>query len=156
MSLATRMIITATAAIVKMTADDRETLLLSILESNPTAVIKAMKDNGVSFGDEAKANWSVVVDSHGTNKIHLIKMFREETGAGLADSKYWSEGTTYECGGKTLAGGVIHTGLTKAEAEFKMKEIYNRNRGGQNGNFTLKVVRADAPYHYEVRWNTGY
>lgn len=149
MSLITRKLITATAAIVKMRGDERETLLLTILESNPSAVITAMKANGVTFGDEAKPAWNVVVNQRGTNKIHLIKMFREETGAGLADAKYWSEGTAYACGNlKTLEGGIIHKDLTKPEADRKALEIITSN---PNGGFTVKVVRADAPYHYE-RW----
>jgi ribosomal protein L7/L12 len=144
MSLATRSLITACAAIVKMTADARETLLLTILESNPSAVITAMKANGVTFGDEAKPAWNVVVSVRGGNKIGLIKMFREETGAGLAEAKEWSEGKPY-CGRE---GGIIHKDLTKPEADRKALEITTRNC---NGGFSVKVVRADAPYHYE-RW----
>ena len=144
MSTATRNLIVACAAIVKMTADDRETLLLSILESNPTATINAMKLNGVTFGDEGKPKWNVVVNQRGGNKINLIKAFREACGAGLADAKEWSEGKTYQ----GLEAGVFHKDLTKAEAEVKAQKIVTCN---PNGGFTVKVIRSDAPYHYE-KW----
>ena len=144
MSTANRMLITATAAIVKMSAEDRETVLLLILERNPTATLTALKANGVTFGDESKPAWNVVVSVRGGNKIGLIKAFREASGAGLADAKEWSEG-------KTVLGreaGVFHKDLTKPEADRKALEITTSN---PNGGFTVKVVRADAPYHYE-RW----
>jgi ribosomal protein L7/L12 len=144
MSTATRSLITAAVAIVKMTNDDRETLLLTILESNPANVIAAMKLNGVSFGDEAKPKWNVVVDQRGPDKINLIKAFREACGAGLADAKEWSEGKTYQ----GLEAGVFHKDLTKPEAERHATEIINRNT---RGGFTVKVIRNDAPYHYE-KW----
>jgi len=144
MSIATKNLIIATAAIVKMTSDDRETLLLDILESNPSAVITAMKINNVSFGDEDKRLWNVVVDQRGVNKIYLIKAFREASGAGLADAKGWSEGVTYN----GLEGGIFYKGLTKQEAERNARNIISSN---PNGGFTVKVIRTDAPYHYE-RW----
>jgi ribosomal protein L7/L12 len=143
MSKFNRLIITATAAICKMSADDRETVLLLILESNPTACLNAMKLNKVSFGDEAKPVWNVVVGEKGVNKINIIKMFREETGAGLADAKYWSEGTAYN----GREGGVIHKGLSKPEAERHANAIINRNSGG---GFTVMVVRAEAPYYFNA------
>lgn len=154
MSTATKNLITATAAIVKMSGDDRETLLLTILESNPAAVLAAMKLNGVSFGEDTKPCWRVVVENKGINKIHLIKMFREETGAGLADAKYWSEGNTYNCGAMSREGGVIHDGLTKTEAEIKAEQI--RNRSGQDGNFTVKVIKSTDHYHYDSNWGNGW
>lgn len=43
-------IITASIAISKMDSDARETLLLQILENNPSVIINAMEKNGVTFG----------------------------------------------------------------------------------------------------------
>jgi ribosomal protein L7/L12 len=154
MSTATRNLITATAAIVKMDADTRETLLLTILESNPTAVITAMKSNDITFGDEAKSAWHVVVEDKGTNKIHLIKMFREETGAGLADAKYWSEGQTYTDGSGSRPAGVIHTGLTRDVAESKAQDIMDRRSCGTN--FRVKVVNSIANYRYDTNWGPSW
>jgi ribosomal protein L7/L12 len=154
MSLATKNLITATAAIVKMDADARETLLLTILESNPTAVITAMKGNGITFGEDAKPNWHVVVEDKGTGKIQLIKMFREETGAGLADAKNWSEGQTYTDGRGNHPAGVIHMGLTRDVAESKAQAIMDRRTVGTN--FRVKVVNSLANYRYDANWNGGW
>jgi ribosomal protein L7/L12 len=154
MSLATKNLITACAAICKMDHDARETLLLTILESNPTAVITAMKASGITFGEDAKPNWCVVVEDKGTGKIQLIKMFREETGSGLADAKYWSEGTTYTDGSCSRPAGVIHTGLTRDVAESKAQAIMDRRTVGTN--FRVKVIRATDHYHYDNNWNGGW
>jgi ribosomal protein L7/L12 len=151
MSLATKNLITAAAAICKMDNDARETLLLTILESNPTAVITAMKGNGITFGEDAKPNWHVVVEDKGTGKIQLIKMFREEVGAGLADAKYWSEGTTYKDGSWDRPAGVIHVNLTRDQAESKAQAIMDHRSVGTN--FRVKVVNSLANYRYDANWN---
>lgn len=145
MSLATQNLIIATVAIVKMNADDRETLLLAILENNPTAVIAAMKLNGINFGEDSKPNWHVVIEDRGSDKIYLIKMIRTETGMGLADAKLWSEGSDQN----GRPAGVIHTNLTKKEAEDKAKRIMDlRNLA----NYTVKVVNSLAGYKYNGTW----
>jgi ribosomal protein L7/L12 len=144
-SPSTKNVITAAVAIVKMTDDARETLLLTILEKNPTACIAAMSENGITFGD--KATYKVVVTSAPMDrKIAVIKMFRSATGAGLADSKGWSEGLPYN----DLPAGVIYKGLTKADAEAKLALLkapkdsmgYTNNTDGIN----LAILRDDAPY----------
>jgi ribosomal protein L7/L12 len=151
MSTATKNLITAAAAIVKMDNDARETLLLTILESNPTAVMAAMKLNGITFGEDAKPNWHVVVEDKGTGKIHLIKMFREETGAGLADAKMWSEGITYKDGSWDRPAGVIHVNLTRDVAESKAQAIMDRRT--HDTNYRVKVVNSIANYRYDANWS---
>jgi large subunit ribosomal protein L7/L12 len=133
MSLATRNLITATAAIVKMDADARETLLLTILESNPSAVITAMKANGVRFGDEDKTTYKVVLDGFTANKIGLIKAFREIQGAGLADAKYWTEGETIN----NCPSGVFKVGMSHDEAKNLATKI---NHAGANPHMHYDVM----------------
>jgi ribosomal protein L7/L12 len=100
MNITRQTIIVATAAISKMNSEDRENLLYDILNMRPTAVINAMKADGINFGDptiNAKPGQLfkvAITDLNGENrKINVIKTFREMTGNGLADSKAWSEGS---------------------------------------------------------------
>lgn len=148
-SPSTKNVITAAVAIVKMSDDARETLLLTILEKNPTACITAMAESGITFGDKinSKATYKVVVTSAPMDrKIAVIKMFRSANGAGLAESKGWSEGLSFG----DLPSGVIFKGLTMQAAEAKLALLkapkdsmgYTNNIDGIN----LAILRDDAPY----------
>lgn len=135
-------IITASAAIVKMSADERETVLLMVLEKNPSAVITAMANNGVTFGDKVKTHetYNVVVQyAPSDRKIHLIKFFREMTGAGLAEAKDWTESKSFN----DLPSGVLFKGLTKKEADNKLMEI-NKNPSASGIKFGM--ILGDAYY----------
>lgn len=141
MSLASKNLIIAAVAITKMNGDDKEILLHDLLENHPTAVMEAMKRSNVKFADAPSTLWNVVVDDKGINKINVIKMFREENGAGLADAKFWTEGKDYG----NLKSGVIYKELTATHAKEKADRIMTRN---PHGGFTVKLIRADAPYSF--------
>jgi ribosomal protein L7/L12 len=101
MNITRQTIIVATAAISKMDNSTREQLLYDILNMRPTAVINAMKADGINFGDvttNAKPGQLfkvAITNLNGENrKINTIKTFREVTGHGLADAKNWCEGHT--------------------------------------------------------------
>ncbi len=144
-------LITAAVAIVKMDSDARETLLLMILEKNPTACITAMSENGVTFGDKInnKATYKVVVTAKSTNKIALIKLFREQTGAGLADSKYWTEGIDYKrLGGMVLPAGVFANGLPSKEMATEIADRINSNTNG----IRVIVMNDETPYAADTNW----
>lgn len=99
MNITRQTIITATAAISKMTDNTREQILYEILNDRPTAAINAMKAYGIKFEEETtKADpeqlYKVAITSlEGENrKICVIKCVREILGYGLSDAKAWCEG----------------------------------------------------------------
>lgn len=140
----TKNIITATAAIVKMSDDEREILLLEILAAAPATVIGVMANQNITFNGATKPTYKVVVTAKGDNKISLIKIFREFTGAGLADSKYWTEGISY----RDLPAGVFAHGKTKEEADRLAADI-----NSHSGVVRVMVLRDDVPYTYDSRWS---
>jgi ribosomal protein L7/L12 len=150
MSDTTKTLIATTVAIVGMTRDEIQTVLLDILASNPSIVQKAM--------NIAPANtfFKVVCDGKQTNKIGLIKEFRTINGAGLADSKMWSEGKTYN----GLEAGVFARDLTREQADQLASEINQRAKfGGSHNGFQFaatdiraKVVKMSDPTDYRANW----
>lgn len=159
MSIATRNIITATAAIVKMDADARETLLLTILESNPAPVLAAMKINGVTFGDATTGTFKVVLAAPTTSKIGIIKLFREVAGFGLADSKAWSEGKTMGA----CDAGTFKRFMSKHDADALAHDLnYRATTEHVNNGYTasptgikVKVIKDSAHHDYRslVNWH---
>ena len=131
MNITRQTIITATAAISKMSNDTRENLLYDILNTRPTAVINAMKVNGICFGDattNAKPGQHfkvAITNINGENrKINAIKTFREVCGFGLADAKNWSEGVTVGYGENyMLPSGVFGHHLSADVAKDLIKKV---------------------------------
>lgn len=148
MSNSTKTLIAATVAVTKMDREALQTALLDILASNPSVVLKVL-DVTVPF-----TTYKVVLASKTTNKIGLIKTFREATGAGLADSKCWSEGNTYN----GLPSGTFKKGLTREEADRFAAEMNHKatNCHSQNGynssptGIAVAVVRDSDPYDYRA------
>lgn len=148
MSTATKTLIAATVKITKMDSDQMQTALLEILASNPSIILKVL--------DVATPSntYKVVLNSKTANKIGLIKCFREVTGAGLADSKGWSEGNTY----RGLPSGTFKNGLTREEADHLANEMNHRASSTHTSNgytssptgIAVKVVRDSEPHDYRA------
>lgn len=83
-------IIIATEKIVDMDSADRRKLLLTILGTSPTTVLRALKVEAIKPGQFYKV---AITSLNGElRKINVIKCAREIMGYGLADAKAWSEG----------------------------------------------------------------
>jgi ribosomal protein L7/L12 len=117
MNITRKNIIIATEKIIDLSGDERRKLLLTLLETNPTCVLRALQI-GVAI-----PLFKVVLTTRGADKINVIRGFREFAGAGLADAKEWSEGKTYWCGDKQLPSGVFGHSLTRVEAEAAQKRL---------------------------------
>lgn len=136
-------IILATEKIIDLEPGERRKLLLTILGTNPTIVLRALE-----IGTAQKL-FKVVVTDRGVNKINLIKCFREVRGAGLADSKAWSEGQSY----MQWPSGVFGFDLTRFQADELLATI---NRNNCYSGFKVGIVENDAKYEpLPAVWNTG-
>lgn len=151
MSDSTKNLIAATVTIVQMNRDGLQTTLLDLLASNPSIILKAL-DMQPSF-------YKVVLSEYTNNKVNLIKGFREETGAGLADSKAWSEGETYN----GCPSGTFKRGMSRADADAlaaKMNHQATNAYTAANGyqysptGIKVKVVRDTENHDYAslVSW----
>jgi ribosomal protein L7/L12 len=146
LSTATKTLIATTVKITGMSRDTLQNLLLDILSSNPTVIYTAMDVDTTPKGTLYK----VVLGSPTTNKISLIKAFRNVAGAGLADSKNWSEGETYE----GCDAGTFKRFLTREEADRLAAELnsiavnsYQSNGFSQSPTgITVKVIK-DSEFH---------
>ena len=93
--------------------------------------------------------FKVVVTDRGMNKINLIKCFRKVRGAGLANSKAWSEGQPY----MQWPSGVFGFDLTRFQADELLATI---NRNGCYNAFKVGIVDNDAKYEpLPAVWNLG-
>jgi hypothetical protein len=93
--------------------------------------------------------FKVVVTDRGVNKINLIKCFREVRGAGLADSKAWSEGQPY----MQWPSGVFGFDLTRFQADELIATI---TRNGCYNGFKVGIVDNDAKIEpLPAVWNPG-
>lgn len=135
------------ADIAILTVDEARSALLKALAEDPAVIAKVMdKHNPMSDGDSRL--YDVVVESHGGNKIQLIKLFRELSGYGLSESKAWSEGVTQG----TYRGGVFKSGCVRSQPEKYMKDIHDMST--RNGYpIHAKLIKAGAPFTYPG-WNT--
>lgn len=116
---------------------------MKLLETNPTIVLRALE-----IGTAQKL-FKVVVTDRGVNKINLIKCFREVRGAGLADSKAWSEGQPY----MQWPSGVFGFDLTRFQADELLATI---NRNNCYSGFKVGIVENDAKIEpLPAVWNTG-
>ena len=129
-------IIIATEKIIDLGSDERRKLLLTLLETNPTCVLRALAI-GIAI-----PLFKVVLTRPGTDKINVIKAFRELAGAGLADAKSWAEGGTYTLGGKQLPSGVFAHSMTRAEAEAVLRRV-NTSLGAFNSGVMAEIVGND-------------
>jgi hypothetical protein len=150
--LATRNnVILATEKIVDMGESARRKLLLTILGTNPTIVLRAL-----DIGTPVKL-FKVVLINHGVNKINVIKAFREIVGAGLAglaDSKMWAEGMSYMYNGNVLPSGVFGHLLTK-EAADELLERVNRSLLGSGAKAEIVSEETEVK-PLPLSWNNGY
>lgn len=136
-------IIKATLNIHDMDIVQKQEILLKLLETNPTIVLRAME-----IGTERKL-FKVVVTDRGVNKINLIKCFREIRCAGLADSKAWAEGQTF----MQWPSGVFGFDLTRFQADELLATI---NRSGCYNGFKVGIVENDAQIEpLPAVWNPG-
>lgn len=136
-------IIEATLKVHDMDILQKQEIILKLLETNPTIVLRAME-----IGTEQKL-FKVVVTDRGVNKINLIKCFREIRGAGLADSKAWAEGQTF----MQWPSGVFGFDLTRFQADELLATI---NRNGCYNGFKVGIVENDAKYEpLPAVWNPG-
>lgn len=136
-------IIEATLKVHDLDILQKQEIILKLLETNPTIVLRALE-----IGTEKKL-FKVVVTDRGVNKINLIKCFREIRGAGLADSKAWSEGQSY----MQWPSGVFGFDLTRFQADELLATI---NRNNCYSGFKVGIVENDAKYEpLPAVWNTG-
>lgn len=116
-------------------------------------MVKAMKKERITFKEPApkapkvvknvidNKRYKVVVHSPPmSNKINLIKLFRENTGAGLAEAKAWTEGTSY----LGYPAGVFAKDLPKNEAE----NILHLLKINDTIGFKFEIIANDAHYMY--------
>lgn len=136
-------IILATLKIRDMDISQKQEVILKLLETNPTIVLRALE-----IGTVQKL-FKVVVTDRGVNKINLIKCFREVRGAGLADSKAWSEGQPY----MQWPSGVFGFDLTRFQADELLNTITSNYL---YKNFKVEIVDNDAKIEpLPVVWNPG-
>ena len=141
MNITRKLIIIGTEKIIDLDGQERRKLLLTLLSTNPTIVLRALE-----VGTEVKL-FKVVVTDKGTNKINLIKLFREIRGAGLADAKGWAEGHPY----MQWPSGVFGFDLTRMAADELLARI---NRNGCYNCFKVGIVENDAKYEpLPAVWN---
>jgi hypothetical protein len=104
----------------------------------------------------ANTLYKVVCDGKQTDKIKLIKEFRFINDAGLADSKMWTEGKTYN----GLDAGVLARDLTREQADKLASEInHHAEFGGTHNGYQFtatgvraKVVKMSDPTNYQAAW----
>lgn len=136
-------IIKATLNIHIMDIVQKQEILLKLLETNPTIVLRALE-----IGTVQKL-FKVVVTDRGVNKINLIRCFREIRYAGLAEAKAWSEGQPY----MQWPSGVFGFDLTRFQADELLATI---NRNNCYSGFKVGIVENDAKYEpLPAVWNTG-
>ena len=140
-------IIIATEKVIDLDESEKRKLLLTLLETNPTCVLRAL-----DIGGDPKPIplYKVVLFNRGPNKINVIKTFREIFGAGLADAKDWAEGKTVYA----LPSGVFGEKLNKVDADILLKRV---NLSLMPGGVKAEIVPQEttvAPF--PVTWNTNY
>ena len=128
-------IIIATEKVIDLDSDARRKLILTLLETNPTIVLRAL-----DIGTAPKL-WKVAITDRNNcqNKINVIKAFRQISGNGLADSKAWSEGQTVS----GLPSGVFGHGLNREEANELWKRVTNEL--GSAISVKVEVISNDIP-----------
>ena len=101
--------------VIDLDSDGRRKLLLTLLATNPTMVLRALE-----VGVPVKL-WKVAITdrNNSQNKINVIKTFREVTGNGLADSKAWAEGQTIT----DRPSGVFAHSLNREAADELLKHV---------------------------------
>ena len=92
MNVSRNAIIIATEKIVDMDSDEKRKLLLTILGTNPTIVLRAMKVDTKAASPSQLYKVAITSLNGENRKINVIKCAREIMGYGLADAKAWSEG----------------------------------------------------------------
>jgi len=106
-------IVLATLKIRDMDISQKQEIILKLLETNPTIVLRALE-----IGTAQKL-FKVVVTDRGYDKLKLIKCFREIRGAGLADAKAWAEGQPF----MEWPSGVFGFDMTRFQADILLKTI---------------------------------
>jgi ribosomal protein L7/L12 len=136
-------VIAATEKIIELHDSEKRKLLMSILASSPTIMLRAL-DIG-----PARQLFKVVLIKYGMNKINVIKSFREVCGVGLADAKDWAEGKTVH----DKPSGVFGEKLPREDAEKLLKWVNT----SLNGSATAEIVPQETtvrPLPYA--WNQSY
>jgi hypothetical protein len=135
-------IINATLKINQMNSDEQQEIILKLLESNPTIVLRCLVTLPL---------FKVVLVNHGTDKISVIKAFREYMGASLAEAKDWIEGNPY----RGLPSGVWAKDKFHSDAVLIMNKV--------NSLLSLCGVKAEIlPNDATVKplpathWSVGY
>jgi ribosomal protein L7/L12 len=136
-------IILATLKIRDMDISQKQEVILKLLETNPTIVLRALEISAV------QKLFKVVVTDRGYDKLTLIKCFREIRGAGLADAKAWSEGQPF----MEWPSGVFGFDMTRFQADKLLNTITSNYL---YKNFKVEIVDNDAKIEpLPVVWNPG-
>jgi ribosomal protein L7/L12 len=126
-------IINATLKISQMDSGEKQRVLLELLNSNPTIILRAL-GIGISPHFSKDGRFKVVITAKGNDKISLIRCVRCTMGWSLLDAKNWAEGIP--SGGNTP--GVIKGGLSYEDA----RELLDKFNGHMEtiNNFAAEVV----------------
>lgn len=113
---------------------------MDLLSKHPTIVCKMLGEvtgNGYCY--------SVVAPNGVSDKIGIIKDFRNINCCGLAVSKAWCEGALFKHGEFTLDPGVIAKGMPKEEAEKLASNLF------KGSNIAYMVVK-DGTHKFQPKW----
>lgn len=147
-------IINSTLKINDMSVDQKQELLLMLLDSNPTIVIRALDiDDAPPLSvTPTTALWKVAITDRNNSacKINIIKAFRVVTGSGLGEAKSWSEGQTI----MDRPSGVFGHSLNREEANELLRRV-KQDLGSSTG-IVVDVIRNEAfvrplPYDWSSR-----
>ena len=109
-------VIIATEKIIDLSGDERRKLLLTLLETNPSCVLRALE---IGVPPKPIKLFKVVLVNAGCDKINAIKAFLNVTNSCLVDAKAWSEGKEYN----GLPSGVMAKNMTESDAILKLDGI---------------------------------
>jgi ribosomal protein L7/L12 len=149
-------IIDATTRINNMDVEDARSILLKLLASKPSVILGSLAT------EVACSTFKVVVTAlNGEDRrINCIKVFREVSGFGLADSKAWTEGHTLKVYGtnEDLPSGTFRTGMTPSAALELCERVKQASLASGGLKWTVAVVpdtRIVKPFTYKTDYTHG-
>jgi ribosomal protein L7/L12 len=143
-----------------MNLADAHAALEKLLVTAPTATLRVCgvdvpvvrrneNDPHSKVADTNPQTFRVVIHDVSNNKIQLIKLFREETGARLAEAKDWCEGKFYSGPKYRLNPGEFRNEFKTFEEAQKYAENLERRAVGV---FTTEVQDISETYKYVCPW----
>lgn len=149
----TSTIVTTTLEIQRMNARNAQDILIKLLISNPTVVLRAMghvvpvkKKKSECFVHESQPELFKIVIEKFNDLIPSIKFIRERFGCGLRDSKDYVEGANkVPIQNQLLDNGVLCELLTREQADAFLRTFERDARTTMN----FAILPQNEPYVFK-------